>query len=112
MPMYDYYCAANGRCLEVLHGFDQKVENWGQLCDLAGMALDTTPPETPVTRLISAPSLAFPKTSTELKDMGFTKLVRREKGVYENMTARDGESRYMNADDPATHPKFKRTISD
>jgi hypothetical protein len=110
--MYEYYCNDNDVCLEVIHGFKEKIETWGQLCQLAGAPLGETPAETPVTRLISAPSLAFPKTSSELKDMGFTKLVRREKGVYENVTAREGESRYMSADNPASVPDVKRTISD
>jgi hypothetical protein len=44
--------------------------------------------------------------------MGFTKLVRRDDGVYENVTARDGDSRYMLRDKPETMPNLKKTIRD
>jgi len=44
--------------------------------------------------------------------LGFTKLVRRDESVYENITARDGESKVMHRDRPETYPKLKRTIRD
>lgn len=66
----------------------------------------------PVRRLISRVNVNTPKTHTDLKDLGFTKLVRRDDGVYENVTARDGESRYMRRDRPETMPHLKKTIRD
>jgi predicted nucleic acid-binding Zn ribbon protein len=66
----------------------------------------------PVHRLISRTFVSTPKTNSELKGMGFTKLVRRDKGVYENVTATNKESRYMLADKPETMPDLKRKISD
>jgi len=65
-----------------------------------------------VTRLISGAFVTTPKTNTELRDLGFSKLVRRDKGVYENVTRRQGESRYMEADKPETMPNLKKIISD
>jgi len=66
----------------------------------------------PVRKLISRVSISTPKTNSELRDSGFTKLVRRDDGVYENVTARDGESRIMQGDKPETYPNLKKTISD
>jgi len=112
MPTYEYRCPENGRTVEVIHGMTQRVETWGLLCKLAGIPTEDTSPNAPVEKLISAPGLAFPKTTSELKNMGFTKLVKREKGVYENVTAGDGDKRYMRADDPSSVPDFSKTISD
>jgi putative FmdB family regulatory protein len=67
---------------------------------------------TPVRKLISRTSFSSPKTNSELKDLGFTKLVKRDTGIYENVTARDGESRIMRQDKPETYPDFSKTISD
>ncbi len=112
MPTYDYHCPENDRVVEVLVGFDETVETWGQLCKLAEIPGGDTSEETPVYRLLGAPGLAFPKSSTEQKNLGFTKLVRRDKGVYENVTATDGESKLMKADDPSTMPNLSKKISD
>lgn len=66
----------------------------------------------PVHKLLSRASISTPKTDSELKDMGFTKLVKRDDGVYENVTARGGESRYMEKGKPETMPNISKTISD
>ncbi|MBW1716619.1 MAG: zinc ribbon domain-containing protein [Deltaproteobacteria bacterium] len=66
----------------------------------------------PVRKLISRTNISTPKTNSELRDLGFTKLVRRDDGVYENVTARDRESKVMHRDRPETYPDLKRTISD
>lgn len=65
-----------------------------------------------VKKLISRVAIATPKTNAELRDLGFTKLVRRDNGVYENVTRRDGESKYMERGRPETMPDLKRTIGD
>ena len=65
-----------------------------------------------VRKLISLVGISAPKTNSELRDLGFTKLVRRDDGVYENVTARDGESRYMHKDRPETMPDLSKTIKD
>ena len=66
----------------------------------------------PVRKIISRININTPRTNSELKDMGFTKLVRRDDGVYENVTARDGESKVMHGDRPETYPNLKKTIRD
>jgi len=38
--------------------------------------------------------------------------VRRDDGVYENVTARDGESRYVRQGKPETLPNLKKIIRD
>lgn len=112
MPIYEYHCPANGTRLEVLHGMSETPKTWGELCQIAQVDPGETELEAEVKRLISTPSLAFPKGNSQLRDLGFTKLVKREKGVYENVTAREGESKFMNADNPSSFPKFNKTITD
>jgi putative FmdB family regulatory protein len=62
----------------------------------------------PVKRLISVPSLSFPKSNSQLKNLGFSKLVRRDHGVYENVTAQDGESKVVQIGDQSTYPKKRK----
>jgi putative FmdB family regulatory protein len=66
----------------------------------------------PVKRIISRPNINTPKTNSDLKELGFTKLVKRDDGVYENVTRRGGESRYMEAGKPETMPHLHKTITD
>lgn len=66
----------------------------------------------PLKKLISRTFVSTPKTNSELRDLGFTKLVKRDDGVYENVTARDGESRVVDRGKPETFPNLKKTISD
>ena len=66
----------------------------------------------PVKKLISRINISAPKTNSELRDLGFTKLVKRDDGVYENVTRRKGESRYMERDKPETMPDLSKTIRD
>lgn len=65
-----------------------------------------------VRRLISRVFVATPKTNSDLKNMGFTKLVKRDDGVYENVTRTDRESRYYDSRKPETMPDLKSKISD
>jgi putative FmdB family regulatory protein len=66
----------------------------------------------PVQKIISRINISCPKSNSELRDLGFTKLVKRDDGVYENMTARGGDSRYMVKGKPATIPDLSKTISE
>ncbi len=68
--------------------------------------------EGPVKKIISRTNINCPKSNGELRDLGFTKLVRRDNGVYENVSARDGDSRYMESGKPETIPNVSKTISD
>lgn len=54
MPTYEYRCEANGRLVEVRHGMAERLSNWGELCERAGIAPGQTARETPVEKLISA----------------------------------------------------------
>jgi putative FmdB family regulatory protein len=60
-----------------------------------------------VKRLVSAPLIQVGKSNAEVRDTGFTKLVRRDHGIYENVTPRKGESKIVNLGDQSTYPKIK-----
>lgn len=66
----------------------------------------------PVKRLLSLVGISSPKSNSELRDLGFTKLVKRDDGVYENVTQRNNESRYMEKGKPETMPDISKIISD
>ncbi len=66
----------------------------------------------PVRKIISRINISTPKTNSELRDLGFTKLVKRDDGVYENVTKRGKDSRYMLRDKPETMPDLTKTIKD
>ena len=66
----------------------------------------------PVQRLISLCAVSTPKTASDLKNHGFTKLVRRDNGVYENVTATGKESRIWDVRKPETMPDLKSKIRD
>jgi len=65
-----------------------------------------------VKRCLSLINISTPKSNSELRDRGFTKLVRRDDGVYENVTRREGESRYMERGKPETMPDLSKIIKD
>ena len=104
MPVYEYE-------------HQKKPCTLGKIFDYKQMLSDkqlTTCPHCsgPVQKIISRINISCPKTNTELRDLGFTKLVKRDDGVYENMTARDGDSRYMVKGKPDTIPNLSKTISE
>ncbi len=104
MPIYEYEHQAAGCDLGKIFEIRQS---------LSDSALKTCPCcKAPVSKIISRTNISTPKTNTELKDLGFTKLVKRDDGVYENVTARDGDSRFVHRDRPETLPNLKKTISD
>ena len=82
MPTYEYFCPSNGQTVEVYHSITIDLANWGQLCSTAGVDVGETPPDAPIERLIFAPNITTPMGNSKLKEMGFTKLVRRDQGVY------------------------------
>jgi len=91
MPVYDYKCDDNGRTVEVQH----------------------TMPMAPVKKVMSSPpGISVPIANSKLKEIGFTKLVKRDSGVYENVTALDHEKRYMKADDPSSIPDIRSKVED
>ena len=65
-----------------------------------------------VKRLISLVSVNTPKGNSDLKNLGFTKLVKRDDGIYENVTATGKESKIWDASKTETKPDLKSKISD
>ena len=68
--------------------------------------------EAKVIKLVSLVGINTPKTNSDLKNMGFTKLVRRDNGVYENVTATGNESKVWDSRKPGTMPDFTKKIGD
>jgi putative FmdB family regulatory protein len=91
MPIYEYEhqekACYKGAVFEVKQSLDAKELT---KCPWCGR---------PVKKIVSPVSVNTPKTDTEVRDAGFTKLVRRDDGVYENVTPRKGEPRLIKADD-------------
>jgi hypothetical protein len=113
MPVYDYFCDANGRTVEVAHPLAARLSIWGEVCYVAQIPLGDTDPMAPVKRVFTrAPSAVIRTGNSQYRELGFTKLVKRDHGVYENVTAIDGEKRYMRAGDPDSLPHLHRKIQD
>ena len=113
MPRYDYYCALNQKTVEVIHRLSIKLQTWGEVCDLAGIELGEVAASESVQRVITTPPMAnIPTGNVGLKDLGFTKLVKRDDGVYENVTRSGTEKRYMKAGDSSSMPHFSKKLSD
>ena len=51
MPTYEYRCAVNDRMVEVNHRISEKLHNWGEVCDVAGIDPGDTPADSAVERL-------------------------------------------------------------
>jgi hypothetical protein len=66
----------------------------------------------PVFRVVGTPSIKSRLLDSELRDKGFTKLVRVDDGLYENVTRRQGEARYVDRRRPETLPKLEKTVGD
>ena len=104
MPLYTYECS-NPKCPSGGQFTARQLMREEPLdrCPACGEAAE---------RIITPIGLAAPLGDTRYRDLGFTKLVRRDKGVYENVTASDGESRYYEADKPETMPHLHKKITD
>ena len=104
MPVYEYEHQEESCTLGKVFDFKQRISE-KQL---------TRCPQCsgPVQKIISRINISCPKSNSELRDLGFTKLVKRDDGVYENMTARGADSRYMVKGKPETIPDLGKTISD
>lgn len=63
-------------------------------------------------RVVCSTFISTPVGDSHLKGKGFAKLVKRDKGVYENVTALDHESKIWDANKPETMPDIKGRISD
>jgi hypothetical protein len=113
MPRYDYLCKANSQVVEVTHSISEKMKNWGEVCELASLDLGDVSADEPVEKIIlTAPMANTPIGDAGIKDLGFTKLVKRDDGVYENVTRTGTESRYAVAGDPSTMPHLSKKLGD
>lgn len=112
MPTYEYLCEHNGQVVRVKHPMSIVIRNWGELCFAAQVPLGDTAFETPVRKKMSAAAIAIPAGNSTLKNAGFTKLVKRDNGVYENVTATGSEKRYMRAGDATSLPHLHKKIGD
>jgi len=104
MPVYEYEhtgpACPIGRIFEVTQSLKERSLS---KCPQCGR---------PIKKLISLVGVSTPKTNSELRDLGFTKLVKRDDGIYENVTARNGDSRYMERGKPETVPNVAKTAVD
>ena len=107
VPLYRYYCPTNDVTIDVQHGMRDVITRWDELCAAADCPLGETEGSAAVERHLFPPAIHTPMSNSRLKSQGFTKLVRRDKGVYENVTALEGEKRYVKADDPGSMPDFR-----
>jgi len=113
MPVYEYRCDENGKTIEVNHAVGSRIRTWGELCYTAQIALGNTDPLAPVRKIITkAPAVAVTVSNSELKSHGFTKLVKRDDGIYENVTATGEEKRYMKRGEVETIPHIQKKIRD
>ncbi|MGK0168487.1 MAG: hypothetical protein ACI9W2_000203 [Gammaproteobacteria bacterium] len=100
MPVYEYRCDANGQTIDVAHKMDAELTTWLEVCYVAQIPMGDTDPLSPVRRVLTrAPGMSVVKGNAELREQGFTKLVKREDGVYENVTAKGDEARVVHRDD-------------
>ena len=104
MPVYEYEHQEKPCQLGKVFDFEQSI-NDKQLTRCPACS-------GPVQKLISRANISCSKSNSELRDLGVTKLVRRDDGVYENVTARNGDSRYMVKGKPETIPDVSKTIAD
>ena len=104
MPIYEYEHLSGpcdrGRVIEVKQSIEDSPLTSCPYCHES------------VRTIISLNYVNTPKSNTDLRDSGFTKLVKRDDGVYENVTRRNGDSRYMIRNRPDTIPDLSKTISD
>lgn len=107
MPIYDY------KASEGHPGCEHCRDGFSHFQKMSDAALTACPKcGGPVSKQLAAVGLSLPKTASTLKNLGFTKLVKREEGVYENITRTGDEARYMIRDKPETMPNIKGKIAD
>lgn len=100
MPTYKYEHTAEGCKLGKIFTCEQPIQDAAlAVCPECGGKVE---------RIIGPVNVSSPTSNSELRDKGFAKLVRRDDGVYENLTALDGESKIWDASKPKTAPDLKR----
>ncbi len=111
MPCYSYFCEANQKLVLVDHPSDMVIKTWGEVCYAKQMPVEDDP-ALPVKKIITPPNISTTPSNSDLKSLGFTKLIKRDEGVYENVTALEHEARYMLAGDTSTVPDMAKKIGD
>ena len=91
---------------------DVVLRTWGEVCYAAQIGLGETDFESPVTKVLSPPAIGISAGNAKLKELGFTKLVKRDDGVYENVTRSGDEHRYMKSGSPESMPHLHKKIGD
>jgi len=104
MPVYEYQHKKKPCKLGEVFEIEQSIKD---------DRLNTCPEcEGEIVRLISGAYINSPTGVSQYKNMGFTRLEKRDEGVYENVTAGHGENRIMERGKPETVPDISKTISD
>ncbi|MDR1166361.1 MAG: zinc ribbon domain-containing protein [Deltaproteobacteria bacterium] len=106
MPLYSYkHRADDSDCAHAPYfEWEQVARDWPLTsCPFCGA---------PVERVLCAPAIKKRLFNSELRDKGFTKLVRVDDGIFENVTRRDGEAKYYDRRHPETAPILEKTIKD
>ncbi|MFC1587883.1 FmdB family zinc ribbon protein [Planctomycetota bacterium] len=86
MPTYEYELLDGGKgCAHCRDGFEK-------LQKITDPALEECPKcGAKIRRVIFAPQIRKPKSDRELKDLGFKKYVRKDSGVFEDVTSDGSE---------------------
>ena len=104
MPVYEYEHVGGSCSLGKVFDYKQSIKD---------RVLSRCPNcSEAVRKIMSRINISCPKSNSELRDLGFTKLVKRDDGVYENVTVRGNDNRYMVKGKPETVPDLSKTISD
>ncbi len=111
MPCYSYYCEANQKLVLVEHDPETLLKTWGEVCYVKQIPVEDDP-ASPVKKIITPPNISIKASNADLKSLGFTKLVKCDEGVYENVTALEHEKRYMVAGDASSVPDIAKKIGD
>lgn len=88
MPTYVYRIKNSNERFEAQHRMSERPQTLGELCHIAGLALDGREPSLQVERLIQPVGGKVQDFRSDIRDRGFSKLVKRSDGNYENVTAR------------------------
>jgi hypothetical protein len=90
MPSYLYRIRATESRFEAVHGMTQYPKTLGELCEVAGLELAGRDPGLEVERLIQPVAGKVQDFRSDIRDRGFSKMVKRSDGTYENMTGPKG----------------------
>ncbi|MDR2422938.1 MAG: zinc ribbon domain-containing protein [Deltaproteobacteria bacterium] len=106
MPLYTYrHLEESPDCGHAPNfGWEQPLRDWPLAkCPWCGGRVE---------KVLEPALIKVKKFDCELKDQGFTKLVRVDDGVFENRTRRPGEEKYVDRRRPETFPLLEKTIED